>query len=116
MKDNSSIALVSIKTNADILSVLKKNKKVNLPIGTIWLSYSNNKSQIEYALLVNKSNFKLAVTRNKIKRQLRNILIQSNFKGGIKLLIKPNPVYLKKDYQTIKELIIKTITKYQNGK
>lgn len=116
MKDNSSIKLVSLKTNTEIVSILKRNKKVNLPIGTIWLTRHSNKTQINYALLVNKTSFKLAVTRNKIKRQLRNILIQSNLSGGLNILIKPNPIYLKKDYSTNKQLIINTITKYQNGK
>ncbi|MCQ2956377.1 MAG: ribonuclease P protein component [Mycoplasmoidaceae bacterium] len=67
-------------------------------------------------MLVNKTQFKLAVSRNKVKRQLRNILITSNLKGGIKLLIKPNSTFLKKTYSQNKELLIQSITRNQNGK
>ena len=116
MKNKSSIVLISIKTNNEIVKLLKSSKKLNLPYITIWLNKFANKSQINYALLVNKNQFKHAVTRNKVKRQLRNILISSELKGGIQLLLKPNAIYLKKDYLQIKDSIIKLITKYQNGK
>lgn len=116
MKDNLGTKLTSIKTNKAIVEVLKMNKKINLPFITLWFARINNKSQIEYALLVNKSQFKLAVVRNKIKRQLRSILITSELKGGLKILLKPNSLYLKKDFAEIKQTIIKSILKYQNGK
>ncbi|XQP54943.1 MAG: ribonuclease P protein component [Mycoplasmoidaceae bacterium] len=116
MKDKASVVLISIKTNKQIVEILKSSKKLNLPYITIWLTKQPNKSQIQYALLVNKSQFKLAVARNKVKRQLRNILINSELKGGIKILLKPNSNYLKRSYAQIQEQTIKTITRYQNGK
>lgn len=116
MKNKIGTTLNSIKTNRQIVEVLKKNKKFNLSYLTIYIGKNNNKSSIEFALLVNKTQFKLAVQRNKIKRQLRNILLTSEFKGGMKLLFKPNSLYLKKTFQEIKENIFKTIKKYQNGK
>ncbi|MCQ3907435.1 MAG: ribonuclease P protein component [Mycoplasmoidaceae bacterium] len=116
MKDKASTVLTSIKTNQEIVQLLKRSKKWNLPCLTLWLSQQSNKSQIDYALLVNKTQFKHAVTRNKIKRQLRSILINSDLKGGIKVLIKPNSIYLKKTYLQIKESLIKIIKQYQNGK
>lgn len=116
MKNRSSIVLISIKTNNEIVEVLKSGKKFNLPFATLWFAKQTNKSQIQYGLLVNKTQFKLAITRNKIKRQLRDILITSEIKGGLKLLIKPNSTYIKKDYLSIRENILKTISKYQNGK
>lgn len=116
MKDNLGTKLTSIKTNKGIVEVLKKNQKTNLPFITLWFARINNKSLIEYALLVNKSQFKLAVVRNKIKRQLRSILTTSDLKGGLKILLKPNSLYLKKDYLEIKKNIINKILKYQNGK
>jgi len=115
MKNKSGIKLLAIKTNDQIVELLKKNKKSNLPFATIWMNKINDKSLIEYALLVNKSQFKLAVSRNKVKRQLRNILINSELKGGLQILIKPNAIYLKKSYSELSEAIIKTINKY-NGK
>ena len=116
MKDRSSTTLTSIKTNQSIVQLLKNSKKLNLPYITIWLSKQSDKTKIDYALLVNKNQFKLAVLRNKVKRQLRNILITSELKGGIKLLLKPNSNWLKRTYSQIREELIKTITKYQNGK
>lgn len=116
MKNKIGITLTSLKTNKQIVEVLKKNKRFNLPFITICIGRHTNKSNIEYALLVNKSQFKLAVDRNKVKRQLRNILSTSEFKGGIKLLFKPNSLYLRKAFSEIKDSINKTIKKYQNGK
>ena len=116
MKNKSGIKLVAIKDNKQIVNILKKNKKVSLSFVTIWYYKSTNKSLINYALLVNKSQFKLAVTRNKIKRQLRNILIASDIKGGLDILIKPNAIWLKKQYLELSINIINTITKFNNGK
>jgi len=116
MKSNSGAVLVSIKSNNEIFETLKKAKRINLPFTTIWISRSKELSNSQYALLVNKSQFKLAVTRNKIKRQLRNILIASELKKGMRILIKPNSLILKREYSNIKELINETINKYQNGK
>lgn len=116
MKNKSSVVLISIKTNNEIVELLKNSKKFNLPYTTIWLKKQSNKSQIKYALLVNKTQFKLAVTRNKVKRQLRNILINSEIQGGVKLLFKPNSTFVKKNYLLIKENILNTIIKFQNGK
>lgn len=116
MKNKASIVLISIKTNNEIVEILKFGKKFNLPFATLWFVKQANKSQVKYALLVNKTQFKLAVTRNKVKRQLRSVLMSSEIKGGIQVLIKPISTYLKKDYSYIKENIVKTINKYQNGK
>ncbi len=116
MKNKIGTTLTSLKTNNQIVEVLKKNKKFNLPFLTICIGRNTNRSNIEYALLVNKSQFKLAVDRNKIKRQLRTILLTSEFKGGIKILFKPNSLYFKKRFFEIKNSINKTIKKYQNGK
>lgn len=116
MKNKSSTTLVSIKTNNEIVAVLQNSKKLNLPFATIRIAKYNNKSQIQYGLLVNKNQFKLAVQRNKVKRQLRNILINSDLMGGIKILIKPNSTWLKKDYSQTKTIMINTINIYQNGK
>ena len=116
MKDRSSATLTSIKTNQQIVQLLKNSKKLNLPYITIWLGKQNNKHNIDYALLVNKNQFKFAVLRNKVKRQLRNILITSDLSGGIRLLLKPNSVWLNKSYLEVKEGIIKLVKKYQNGK
>lgn len=116
MKNNSSTILTSIKSNEDIVKLLKSSKKINLPFSTIWVARKPNKSKINYGLLVNKNQFKLAVVRNKVKRQLRTILITSDLQGGLDILIKPNSTYLKKTYLQIKEIIINTIKKYQNGK
>ena len=116
MKNRSDIELVSIKDNKDIVEVLKRNKRVNLPFATIWISKNTNKSLINYALLVNKSQFKLSVTRNKVKRQLRNILIASDLKGGFNILLKPNSTWLKREYKDLNKTIINSINKFNNGK
>jgi len=116
MKSNSGTILLAIKTNNSIVEILKQSKRINLPFATLWISYSNQFNDSQYALLVNKSQFKLAVTRNKVKRQLRNILISSELKKDMRILIKPNSLILKRDYSNIKQIINETIIKYQNGK
>ena len=116
MKNKIGVQLNSIKTNNKIVSVLKQSQKFHLPYLTIYLTKNSNKSLVEYALLVNKSQFRLATTRNKIKRQLRAILSTGDFKGGIKLLIKPNTLFLKKEFLQIQKSITSIIRKYQNGK
>ena len=112
MKNKNGVSLVSIKSNSIILQIFKLNNRVNLSFITLWFAKNVNKSSIEYALLVNKSNFKHATLRNKIKRQLRSILINSYLKGGIKILFKPNPFYLKKTYNEIQDKILVSIDKY----
>lgn len=116
MKNKNGIILSSLKTNKEILEVFKKSKKINIPICTIWLGSSKNKKEINYALLVNKSQFKSAVVRNKIKRQLRSILIQLEMPGGFKILLKPNTTYLNKTFNEVKTSIINILTKNKNGK
>lgn len=116
MKNKSSTTLTSIKSNRQIVEVLKSSKKFNLPHTTIWLAKQPNKSEIYYGLLVNKTQFKLSVTRNKVKRQLRAILINSKLQGGIKILLKPNSSFVKKQYSDINKQIIQIVLKYQNGK
>lgn len=116
MKNSSSITLTSIKTNKNIVQQLKTSKRINLPYITLWIGKGFERNKIQYALLLSKTQFKLAVIRNKIKRQLRNILIKSNWSGGMSILFKPNQLWLKKTYLELESAIIKIVNTYHNGK
>jgi ribonuclease P protein component len=69
MKSN----VVTIKHNKEIVSIINKHQAYDNV--TFKFKVSNNKlEQLRYVLAVNKKNFKRAVLRNKIKRQIRTFI------------------------------------------
>lgn len=112
MKNKNSIEIVSIKSNDDIVKVLHHGKKIVLKNAVVWLIKSKNFNSLKYALLVNKSNFKLAVTRNRIKRILRKILFEITSFGGLAILIKPNVSFISFSYNENKQFILDIFNEY----
>ncbi len=114
MKSKNAIKLVSLRLNKDIVKVLHKGKKITLKNSSIWLVKFNNKAVFKYALLVNKSYFKLAVTRNKIKRTLRSLLQEIVTTGGLTFLIRPTSDFINFSYNQNKHFFIETFKQYAN--
>lgn len=106
MKSKNAIKLVSLKLNKDIVKILHKGKKIILKNSDVWIAKSNHENIFKYALLVNKSYFKLAVTRNKIKRILRSLLQEIVTVGGFIFLIKPTSEFAKFSYNQNKSFFI----------
>jgi len=82
----------STKTKFLIIKTLKTNSK-NFRIG----------------ISAPKKSFKLAIIRNKIKRQIRSIIDLYGFKNGDSLIIVKNSYNYKKDYQNLKKDILNFI-------
>ena len=114
MKSKNAIKLVSLKLNKDIAKVLHKGKKITLKNSNIWLAKSINETTFKYALLVNKSYFKLAVTRNKIKRILRSLLQEIVTTGGLIFLIRPTSNFINFSYNQNKHFFIEVFKRYAN--
>ena len=114
MKSKNEIKLISLKLNKDIVKILHKGKKIILKNSDIWFCKSNNKNIFRYALLVSKSYFKLAVTRNKIKRILRTLLQEIVTVGGFIFLIKPTSEFIKSSYNQNKSFFIEIFKQYVN--
>ncbi|GHU33601.1 hypothetical protein FACS1894166_09440 [Bacilli bacterium] len=69
MKNN----VVTIKHNKEIVNIINKHQAYDNVTFKFKIVF-NKLSQLRYVLAVNKKNFKLAVLRNKIKRELRTFI------------------------------------------
>ncbi len=114
MKSKNAIKLISLKLNVDIVKILHKGKKIILKNSDVWLLKTDNKAVFKYALLVNKSYFKLAVVRNKIKRILRSLLQEIVMVGGIAFLIRPKSEFINFSYNQNKHFFIEVFKQYAN--
>lgn len=91
-------------TNGDqIYGVIKKNKKIITNVVTVFYR-STNSVEYKIAIIVSKKNFKKAVIRNKVKRQVRAIINDLKLKLNnlnIVIIVKNN--WLHNDYKTNKK-------------
>lgn len=96
-----------IKTNEFnfIFEKGKLNKTKFLIIKTINL----DNDIFRVGISVPKKSFKLAVVRNKVKRQIRSIIDIHGFKNGDSLIIVKNNYNHGKDYQDLKKDILKIV-------
>lgn len=91
----------TIKKNEEILRVLKSRNRIYSKEFTIFYKKNENKKRV--AFIVSKKISKKAVVRNKIKRQLRNI-VYKNLKNStltVDIVIMVKPEYLNKDFNFI---------------
>lgn len=73
---------------------------------------TNNKNHIRTAILVNKKNEKIAVKRNKIKRQIRAMLRENKIKNiPCDILIIPKKDFLKQNFHAKKVDLLTSIGK-----
>ena len=74
---------------------------------------SNNKNKTRIGVIVGKKVSPKAVTRNKLKRRLRNIFYQkiNNIKEGFDIIVIPSPRLKNEEFIKIKESVIKALQK-----
>ncbi|MDR2654397.1 MAG: ribonuclease P protein component [Mycoplasmataceae bacterium] len=79
------------------------NSKKNIWTKNFKISYlKNNDHKIFFVIFVNKKKFKLAVKRNKIKRQIRNILFTYKKNLGFDIGVSILPNYTTENFAQIK--------------
>ena len=106
------------------LKLIKDKKKIEkifelgsfIKYGSVAVKfYDFNNCPSEYGVSVPKKTFPLAVTRNKIKRRLRNIINDAVKNIALKFdysyLVIAKPTMLNNNYTTIKETLFKDLEK-----
>ncbi|WP_051675837.1 ribonuclease P protein component [Ureaplasma canigenitalium] len=85
------VNLSSLKQNRVIANIIKLNQKIHSSDLSLYYQ-KNSEGQIRYAISVSKKHFKLAVNRNRIKRQIRAMFIKlkHDIPVDIVIIIKPN--------------------------
>ena len=104
--------ILALSKNEDFKNLLKK-KRISNKYVTIFFGILNNKESTNLNIsFVTKKKIGNAVKRNKIKRQLRNIVNDAVKKIFIKLnysyLVIAKPTMINNDYTNIKETIFQS--------
>ena len=107
--------ILALSKNEEFKTLLKK-KKVSNKYVTIFFGYLSNKNSKRLNIsFVTKKKIGNAVKRNKIKRQLRNIINNLVNKISIKLnysyLVIAKPTMLNNEYANIKETLFQDFKK-----
>ena len=101
--------IVALSKNEEFKTLLKK-KKISNKYVTIFFDHLDNKNKNKLNIsFVTKKKIGNAVKRNKIKRRLRNIMIDATRKISIKFnysyLVIAKPTMLNNDFKNIKETL-----------
>ena len=101
--------ILALSKNEDFRKLLQQ-KKVSNKYVTIFFGYLNGKNKNKLNIsFVTKKKIGNAVKRNKIKRRLRNIMIDATRKISIKFdysyLVIAKPTMLNNDFKNIKETL-----------
>tara|TARA_Y100000591_G_C21696240_1_gene625853 strand:+ start:146 stop:487 length:342 start_codon:yes stop_codon:yes gene_type:complete len=101
--------IIALSKNEEFKNLLKQ-KKISNKYVTIFFGYLNNKDKSKLNIsFVAKKKIGNAVSRNKIKRRLKNIMIQAIEKVSIKLnysyLVIAKPTMLNNEFNNIKETL-----------
>lgn len=93
-----------LKNKKDIENVFKKGKTKTGKLVFLKI-FKNNLDISRFAFIVSTKISKKAVIRNKIKRQLREIVRKnlSNIKSGVDIVIIAKPEIINKYFQIIKK-------------
>jgi len=107
--------ILALSKNEEFKKLLKK-KKISNKYVTIFFGHLENKNNKRLNIsFVTKKKLGNAVKRNKIKRRLRNIMIDALKKVLIKLnysyLVIAKPTVLNSDFKDIKETIFQEFNK-----
>ena len=107
--------ILALSRNEEFKELLKK-KKVSNKYVTIFFGYLSNKNSKRLNIsFVTKKKIGNAVKRNKIKRQLRNIINNLVNKISIKLnysyLVIAKPTMLNSEFKDIKETLFQELKK-----
>lgn len=73
----------------------------------VFIKYKkNNLNKNSFRIIVSVKVSKKAVVRNKIRRQIREILRQANLKQGYDIVVITNKDILNKSFQEIKQRVL----------
>ena len=98
-----------LKENRDFNRIIKSVKPLNARDYLIYVE-KNQSNIYHFGFSVGKK-IGNAVTRNKIKRQLKNILDEKNYKNGFNCIIIVKKGILDKSFQQRKDDLLKAIKK-----
>ncbi len=98
-----------LKENRDFNRIIKSVKPLNA--GDYLIYVEKNQSNIYHFGFSVGKKIGNAVTRNKIKRQLKNILDEKNYKNGFNCIIIVKKGILDKSFQQRKDDLLKAIKK-----
>ena len=107
--------ILALSKSEEFKTLLKKKKKTNKYV-TIFFGQLDNKNSKKLNIsFVTKKKIGNAVTRNKIKRRLRNIMNEAIKKISIKFnysyLVIAKPTMLNNEYTNIKETLFQSFEK-----
>lgn len=89
----------------DFERIFREGKKISSPEFTIYWQ-KNQKILSRWAIIVSQKLSKKAVIRNKLKRQLREILRKEGKEiKGFDLIIIPRPLLLEKNFSDLQEIL-----------
>jgi len=97
-----------VKSNIDFQRIIKNNKPYKYRDYIIYLEKTTEKNY-RFGFSVGKK-IGHAVTRNKIKRQLRNIVRKKDYQNGFNCIIIVGSNILKKSFQQMEEDLYKVLT------
>tara|TARA_Y100000992_G_scaffold275972_1_gene219864 strand:+ start:587 stop:928 length:342 start_codon:yes stop_codon:yes gene_type:complete len=107
--------ILALSKNEEFKSLLKKRKISNKYVTIFFGNLPNKRSNNLNISFVVKKKIGNAVKRNKIKRQLRNIMNDATKKITIKLkysyLVIAKPTMLSNDFRNIKEILFQEFKK-----
>lgn len=104
-----------LNKNEQILKTLKNNRKICSSTVNLFFQKNNSKNW-KVAIVASKKNFKLAVIRNKVKRQAKAIIRELSMdlnSNNIVLIIKQD--WLNKSFLENKMILKKIIIKMLKG-
>ena len=107
--------ILALSKNEDFKNLLQK-KKISNKYVTIFYGILNNKESKNLNIsFVTKKKIGNAVKRNKIKRRLKNIIIEATRKMPLNLkysyLVIAKPTMLNNEYTIIKETVFRELKK-----
>ena len=107
----SSIKFTTLKKNSEIKNLVVRGSSL-LCKEFRFKFLKTHSNTIRYAISVNKKVFRIAVLRNKIKRQIRAIIRNiNNISVTFDILIIVNQKYFDNDFATNNRIFVKLLNK-----
>lgn len=98
-----------VKTNRDFNRIISKNKPYKYKDYIIYVE-RNNDSIYKFGITISKKIIN-AVGRNKIKRQIKNIIDQKNYQNGFNCIIIVRRGILNKKYNEMSNDLLECLSK-----